>query len=50
HFERFDAALDGNESFILTTHMNPDGDALGSEVALARYLVSLGKTVRLING
>ena len=46
----FDAVCDGNETFVLTTHMNPDGDALGSEIALARYLVSQGKTVRLING
>ena len=48
--ELFDAVCDGNETFVLTTHMNPDGDALGSEIALARYLVSQGKTVRLING
>ncbi len=48
--DRFAAVCDGNETFVLTTHMHPDGDALGSEIALARYLVSQGKTVRLING
>lgn len=48
--EHFAAACDANETFVLTTHMNPDGDALGSQIALARYLVSLNKTVRLING
>lgn len=48
--ECFAANCDAHEAFILTTHMNPDGDALGSQIALARYLVSLGKTVRLING
>ena len=47
--ELFAAVCDGAETFIVTTHMHPDGDALGSEIALARYLVSLGKTVRLIN-
>ena len=36
-------------SFVLTTHHNPDGDALGSEMALAEYLKSLGKEVSIIN-
>ena len=36
-------------SFVLTTHINPDGDALGSEVALALYLRSRGKLVTVIN-
>ncbi len=38
-----------NNSFVITTHMNPDGDAIGSELALARYLKSIGKQVRIIN-
>jgi phosphoesterase RecJ-like protein len=29
--------------------MNPDGDALGSELALAEHLMKLGKTVHIIN-
>ncbi len=29
--------------FLLTSHVNPDGDAIGSEVALARILRRLGK-------
>ncbi|NIM02470.1 MAG: bifunctional oligoribonuclease/PAP phosphatase NrnA [Acidobacteria bacterium] len=48
--ECFAANCEGHESFVLTTHMKPDGDALGSQIALARYLVSSGKNVRLING
>ncbi len=48
--ECFAANCEAHDSFVLTTHMNPDGDALGSQIALARYLVSVGKTVRLING
>jgi len=35
--------------FVLTTHVNPDGDAIGSEVALAGWLRSRGKEVRVIN-
>ncbi len=29
--------------FLLTSHVNPDGDAIGSELGLARLLRSLGK-------
>ena len=29
--------------FLLTSHVNPDGDAIGSELGLARMLRSLGK-------
>lgn len=35
--------------FLLTTHINPDGDGLGSEVALASWLRSLGKQVTVLN-
>ena len=37
------------ERFALSTHVNPDGDAIGSELALAIFLRKLGKTVRLFN-
>ena len=29
--------------FLLTSHVNPDGDAIGSELGLARVLRGLGK-------
>ncbi len=35
--------------FVLTTHINPDGDGIGSEIALASWLRQRGKTVRIIN-
>ena len=38
-----------NQSFVLTTHINPDGDGLGSEIALAEYLKSIGKKAIIIN-
>jgi phosphoesterase RecJ-like protein len=34
--------------FLLMTHVRPDGDALGSELALAGALRQLGKTVRVV--
>jgi phosphoesterase RecJ-like protein len=36
-------------AFLLTTHVNPDGDAIGSEIAFARWLRSQGKRVRILN-
>jgi phosphoesterase RecJ-like protein len=38
-----------HQTFVLTTHVNPDGDALGSELALARGLRQLGKQVTILN-
>lgn len=32
-------------SFLITTHESPDGDAIGSSLALANYLVEIGKDV-----
>ncbi|WP_298435308.1 bifunctional oligoribonuclease/PAP phosphatase NrnA [Geobacter sp.] len=36
-----------NRSFLVTTHENPDGDAVGSSLALAAYLRRLGKDVTI---
>ena len=41
--------LDGAENVILSTHMNPDGDGLGSQLAMAHYLESHGKTSTILN-
>ena len=38
-----------NKTFILSTHVNPDPDALCSELAMAVYLKSLNKKVYVIN-
>jgi phosphoesterase RecJ-like protein len=37
-----------HQRFLLTTHIRPDGDALGSMLALADGLTGLGKTVRTV--
>ena len=34
-----------NNSFLLTTHEGPDGDAIGSSLALASFLRAIGKQV-----
>lgn len=37
------------ERVVITTHLRPDGDALGSQIALGLFLRKLGKTVTLLN-
>ena len=41
--------LQNQQKFVLTTHVNPDGDGLGSELGLAEWLVSRGKQVSILN-
>lgn len=38
-----------HQNFVLTTHINPEGDAIGSEIALATFLQNLGKNVTIVN-
>lgn len=42
-------AIRRNQNFVITTHVNPDGDGIGSEIGLYRYLQDLNKTVHIIN-
>lgn len=41
--------LRSGSRFLLTSHMRPDCDALGSELGLAKILESLGKQVAIVN-
>jgi len=41
-FERY-------HTFALSTHINPDGDAIGSELSLYLFLKRLGKAVKMFN-
>ncbi|MEW5768385.1 MAG: bifunctional oligoribonuclease/PAP phosphatase NrnA [bacterium] len=42
-------ALKENESFLITAHVHPDGDSIGSQLALAHCLTQMGKDVIIIN-
>jgi bifunctional oligoribonuclease and PAP phosphatase NrnA len=42
------AILD-RQRFLLTSHARPDGDSIGSQLAMAYALEALGKQVRLVN-
>ena len=41
--------IEDNDSFLITTHVNPDADAIGSEIALYKVLKKLGKIIHIIN-
>ena len=41
--------IDNNQNFTITSHVNPDGDSIGSEIALYFFLKNLKKTARIIN-
>ncbi|MGH7730894.1 MAG: DHH family phosphoesterase [Candidatus Eiseniibacteriota bacterium] len=45
----FHAFLSRHRRFLLTTHINPDGDGLGSEAAMALWLAASGRTARIVN-
>ncbi|RMD95143.1 MAG: bifunctional oligoribonuclease/PAP phosphatase NrnA [Calditrichaeota bacterium] len=47
--EKVKECLSKGQRFVLTTHINPDGDGLGSEAALAAYLDDQGKEVFIFN-
>lgn len=42
-------ALRAHQSFIVLSHIRPDGDAIGSQIALGHALEQMGKTVHYIN-
>ncbi len=48
-FEEIDQVLHHHQSFVLLSHVRPDGDAIGSQLALGYSLIAAGKNVRLIN-
>jgi phosphoesterase RecJ-like protein len=45
----FAELLERSRRVVLTTHVNPDGDAIGSQVALGRLLRERGTDVRIVN-
>ncbi|MGQ9631147.1 MAG: DHH family phosphoesterase [bacterium] len=41
--------IDGNDSFVVTSHPKPDGDAVGSQLATYNFLTSLGKKALVLS-
>jgi len=46
---RIAAELRVRQRFLITSHLKPDGDSIGSQMALAGALRALGKDVRVVN-
>ena len=47
--ERIRAAILERQRFLITSHSRPDGDSIGSQLAMAFALDGLGKQVRIVN-
>ncbi|MCH2177909.1 MAG: DHH family phosphoesterase [Mariniblastus sp.] len=47
---RFVEVIQKANNIVLTSHIRPDCDALGSELGMAGVLRALGKNVRIVNG
>jgi phosphoesterase RecJ-like protein len=41
--------IENNQDFVITSHVNPDGDSIGSEIALYYFLKNSQKKVNIIN-
>jgi phosphoesterase RecJ-like protein len=50
NWPQFVEIVRSHQRFLLTSHIRPDCDALGSELGMAMILESLGKQVRIVNG
>lgn len=49
NFKDIKEIINNCKNIVLTTHLNPDGDAIGSEAAMYDYLKQKGKNVTIIN-
>jgi bifunctional oligoribonuclease and PAP phosphatase NrnA len=43
-------AIRARQRFVVSSHARPDGDSIGSQLAMAYALRALGKDVRVVNG
>ena len=48
-WERIVDVINGGKKFIITTHLFSEGDAIGSELALKRFLCDLNKEAAIVN-
>src|SRR3989339_12544 len=48
-FKTLESVILNNDKFLITTHVNPDADAIGSEIAFQLILKKLGKETYIIN-
>jgi phosphoesterase RecJ-like protein len=48
-FEKIIAIIHASQRILITSHRDPDGDSIGSQLALEGFLQSFGKPTRIIN-
>ena len=48
-FQKLADIVNNNNTSLITTHVNPDADAIGSEIALGEMFRVLGKKFKIIN-
>lgn len=49
NFQKLSQALRRSRSIVITTHVNPDADAITAELAMAQVLKAWGKKVAVVN-
>jgi phosphoesterase RecJ-like protein len=49
YFTKVREIIETHNDFVITTHLLPDGDAIGGALALAEYIRKKGKKVTVIN-
>ncbi|HET6935551.1 MAG TPA: bifunctional oligoribonuclease/PAP phosphatase NrnA, partial [Candidatus Angelobacter sp.] len=42
--------IEGRKNFLVTSHARPDGDAVGSALAMAQVLRTMGKNAEVVLG
>ena len=47
-FERFGAVIQSHKRIVLACHVNPDGDAIGSVLAMSEFLRGFGNEVKMV--
>ena len=47
-FTKFKSLISKSNNIVIVTHYNPDGDAMGSSLALYNYLIKIEKSVTVI--
>ena len=48
-FHQIKSIIDRHDKIFISSHINPDGDSLGSAYAMYKYLDSIGKDCIIVN-
>ena len=48
-FDKLKKLIEDNRRFVITSHINPDGDSIGSEIAFYQILKQLDKEALIVN-